>query len=197
MLKIVHNKLSSDLELISRFKDTKDNSIIGELFTRYTHLVFGVCMKYLMDEDDSKDAVMHIFEKLPEDLRKHEITYFKGWIHSVAKNHCLMELRNKSNKHNKNEEFARDYDLIMETDYQMHLDGVNEKEQELTNLEEAIKELKDEQRICIELFYLQEKSYQEVAEETGYDLNKVKSCIQNGKRNLKILMTAENERQNS
>lgn len=185
----------TDLELIALFKETGDNVHIGELFKRYTHLVFGVCMKYLKDEDESKDAVMIIFEKLPSDLKKHEVTQFKGWLHRVASNHCLMELRSKSAKHEKDVEMAKDFASVMESGYELHLDGVDDKERELQNLEEAVNELKSEQKICIELFYLQEKSYQEVAELTGFDMNKVKSAIQNGKRNLKILLMERNERQ--
>ena len=177
------------------YRESGDNVYIGELFKRYTHLVFGVCMKYLKDEDESKDAVMMIFEKLPGDLKKHEVSQFKGWLHRVASNHCLMELRNKSARHEKEVEMAKDMGSIMESGYELHLDGEADKEKELSNLENAVKELKEEQKICIELFYLQEKSYQEVAEMTGFDMNKVKSAIQNGKRNLKILLTEQNERQ--
>ncbi len=185
MLKAVPNTSNTDLELIALYKGSNDNACIGELFKRYTHLVFGICMKYLKDEDDAKDAVMNIFEKLPEDLKKHDIAQFKPWLFSVARNHCLMDLRNTASKQTKDLEMARDYETIMETDTELHLD----KEQALNDLEAAIKELKTEQKVCVELFYLQEKSYQEVADITGYDLNKVKSAIQNGKRNLKILMT--------
>jgi RNA polymerase sigma-70 factor, ECF subfamily len=193
-LKAVHIH-HTDLELISLYKESGDNVHIGELFKRYTHLVFGVCMKYLKDEDESKDAVMMIFEKLPADLRKHEVTQFKGWLHTVARNHCLMELRSKSVRHEKEVEMAKDFASVMESSYELHLDGEADKEKELSNLESAVQELKEEQKICIELFYLQEKSYQEVAEMTGFDMNKVKSAIQNGKRNLKILLTERNERQ--
>jgi len=191
MLKVVASKNNSDLELVTLFKESGNNSYFGELFKRYSHLVFGVCMKYFKDEDDSKDAVMQIFEKLPEDLKRHKITNFKGWLHSVAKNHCLMELRTKAARHEKDNELVKDFEIFMEYDSELHL----EKEQELVNLEEAIKKLKEEQKVCIELFYLQEKSYLEVVKVTGYDMNKVKSCIQNGKRNLKILMIEQNERQ--
>lgn len=183
------------MELISLYRESGDNVYIGELFKRYTHLVFGVCMKYLKDEDESKDAVMMIFEKLPGDLKKHEVSQFKGWLHRVASNHCLMELRAKSARHEKEVEMAKDLGSVMESGYELHLDGEADKEKELSNLENAVKELKEEQKICIELFYLQEKSYQEVAEMTGFDMNKVKSAIQNGKRNLKILLTEQNERQ--
>jgi RNA polymerase sigma-70 factor (ECF subfamily) len=55
-------------------------------------------------------------------------------------------------------------------------------------LEKCIETLGDEQKQCVKLFYLQEKCYKEITESTGFDMNKVKSYIQNGKRNLKICM---------
>ncbi|MEI6815157.1 MAG: sigma-70 family RNA polymerase sigma factor [Bacteroidota bacterium] len=179
------------MDLISLFKESGNKDCIGELFRRYGHLVLGVCMKYLKDEDESKDALMEVFEKLPEDLRKHEISNFRAWLHQVARNHCLMKLRSQSSLLSKNVEMAKDLEVIMELPTEIHLHGVSEKEQELRKMEAAIMELKEEQRICIELFYLQEKSYVEVAQQTGYDLNKVKSCIQNGKRNIMLIMTGK------
>jgi RNA polymerase sigma-70 factor (ECF subfamily) len=182
-------KSFSDLELILKFKENGDNIYIGEVFERYTHLVFGVCLKYLKDHDESKDAVMQIFEKLIDDLKKHEVTNFKSWLHSVAKNHCLMFLRTQKSVSLKNEEFKIHSNQFMESDEVLHLFEENKTEKEISNLGEAMKELNKEQKLCVELFYLREKSYQEVSEETGFTMNQVKSFIQNGKRNLKIYLT--------
>lgn len=179
----------SDLELVNEYKKTSDNTPVGVLFERYTHLVFGVCMKYLKDEEESNDAVMQIFEKLLADLKKHEITQFKGWLHSVARNHCLMYLRSKQSSLKKESEMRKDLQGDMENGSELHPTN-NVKEEQLNKLESGIKQLNEEQKICIELFYLQNKCYQEVADITGYSLNQVKSFIQNGKRNLKIFLTA-------
>ena len=175
----------TDQELIAGYKANADKAFVGELFRRYTHLVFGVCVKYLRDEDEAHDAVMQIVEKLFEDLKKHEIKQFKSWLHTVAKNHCLMHLRSKKSETQKAQELKKDWPVVMESDTESHLN----KEVQLDRLEEGIQQLKDEQKICIELFYLKEKCYQEVASITGYDLNQVKSFIQNGKRNLKLILT--------
>lgn len=179
----------SDLELVLKFKESGDNSYLGEIFERYTHLVFGVCLKYLQDHDESKDAVMAIFEKLIDDLKKHEIANFKSWLHSVAKNHCLMFLRTQKSVSFKNEEFKIHSNQFMESDEFLHLFEENKTEKEIGNLNDALKDLNEEQKLCIDLFYLKEKSYQEVSEETGFTMNQVKSFIQNGKRNLKIYLT--------
>lgn len=168
-----------------------NNAVIGHLFEKYTHLVFGVCMKYLKDEDDAKDAVMQIFEKLLIDLKKHEITQFKGWLHTVAKNHCLMQLRSDKSLSEKQQELKKDFKSFVESGYELHLNSEPDKEKQLNQLEQAINSLKEEQKICIDLFYLKEKSYQEIAVLTGYSLNTVKSNIQNGKRNIKIHMTGQ------
>jgi RNA polymerase sigma factor (sigma-70 family) len=182
-----------DLELVARFRDTGDNAIVGVLFQRYTRLAFAVCMKYLGDEEECKDAVMHVFEKLLTDLKKHEITNFKSWLHSVVKNHCLMHLRSSKSQFTREQELKKDMKSVMESTYDLHLLNGDEKEMQLNRLQDGINQLNEGQRICIELFYLQEKCYQEIAEITGFNLNQVKSHIQNGKRNLKIFLTAKNE----
>lgn len=181
-------KECSDTELLSYYKESDDGAVIGELYTRYTHLVFGVCMKYLKNEVDAEDAVMQIFEKLMKDLRKHNIDNFKGWLYMVAKNYCLMQLRGDQSQLKKDKELKKDLPAVVETAHYLHLDGENEKERSLLRLEDAIRELNEEQRICIELFYLKQMCYKEVSDLSGFTMNQVKSYIQNGKRNLKIIM---------
>lgn len=180
----------SDNELISAYKKTDNNSLVGELYKRYSHLVYGVCLKYLKNEDEAKDAVLQIFENLLEDLKKHDIANFKSWLHSVARNHCLMFLRKQQTIQKRVNEYEATYEHeeSFNTPFMVH--DKEEKELMLTKLEEAITLLKEEQRICIELFFLKEKCYNEVAEITGYELKKVKSYIQNGKRNLANIMSA-------
>lgn len=172
----------NDESLIHRYVSTNDNSYVGILFERYVHLILGVCMKYLKDEDQAKDAVMVIFENLLINLKKHKITYFKAWLYTVAKNHCFMILRNSKRE-------VTYIDAVhVENMPEDHQEAKIEIEQKLTLLEEAIKELDIHQQKCIRLFYLEEKSYQQITDITGFDFKKVKSFIQNGKRNLKIYM---------
>ena len=184
------NKASeTDAELVMKYRTSHDTKYVGELFTRYTALVFGICMKYLKDEDASKDAVMQIFENLISLLKKHHVENFKPWLHTLTRNHCLMELRKKgvvvSLNLDSNEENSTSG---METDQFLHQEDKQEKEKLLIGLEKAMVGLKEEQKLCIELFYIKEKSYTEIVEITGYDIKQVKSYIQNGKRNLKIIM---------
>ena len=181
-------KTLTDLELIARYKNNGNNSIVGILFERYTYLVFGVCMKYLKDEDEAQDAVMQIFEKLLSDLKKHSVDNFKGWLFMVSKNHCLMHLRGTKSLLEKQKEFKKDAPVFMESWNNEHLDNKNSKETTLTKLEDCINKLNEKQRISVDLFFIKEKCYQEVADETGFTMNDVKSFIQNGKRNLKICM---------
>ncbi|MDF2438461.1 MAG: sigma-70 family polymerase sigma factor [Bacteroidota bacterium] len=148
-------------------------------------------MKYLKDEDDSSDASMQIFEKLLKDLKKHEIQQFKGWLHMVCKNFCLMQLRSGQTKLKHQKELYKDFAGIMENDLGLHHSLEYTKELQLNYMEECMKGLNNEQRLCIELFYLQEKSYNEVAAMTSFSMNNVKSYIQNGKRNLKICIESQ------
>lgn len=182
-----------DLQLIASYRDTGDKAVVGELYKRYTRFVFSVCMKYLKDEDKCRDVVMDIFEQLFEKLLKHNISNFKPWLYSVAKNQCLHEIRDnrhvmKDEWHEKNtgEDFMENNPFL----YPSHELLLNEQ---IRKLERGITELSEEQRICIELFYLRDQSYEEIARTTGYDLKKVKSYIQNGKRNLKIFILKQNE----
>ena len=178
----------SDNELIATYKSNGDGIYLGELYKRYSHLVFGVCLKYLKNETESEDAVLQIFENLMEDLKKHEIVNFKSWLHSVARNHCLMHLRKMKSVLRKVNEYEAAYEHEETFAAPFEVSEKFEQELILTDLEKAIAVLKEEQRICIELFYLKEKCYNEVAEETGYSVKQVKSYIQNGKRNLAIQM---------
>jgi RNA polymerase sigma factor (sigma-70 family) len=167
----------SDAELISAFRSSQNQQYISLLFDRYSHLIFAVSMKYLKNEEDSKDAVLHIFEKLPFDLQRYEIQNFSSWLHTVTKNYCFRFLSKKR---------YNSFDIEKVAD-------VSDEEDEFQNqylpfLKDAINGLKDEQRTCIELFYLENLSYQEVSEKTNFSLNEVKSYIKNGKRNLKIIL---------
>jgi RNA polymerase sigma factor (sigma-70 family) len=199
-----------DAELIRRYQDPDweprwDIIFVGELFQRYIHLVYGVCLKYLRNEEDAKDAVMQVFEKLVIELKSKPVTYFKSWLHTLIRNHCLMWLRSRQSKGGKEaatfslEELIRDVGGSgdeasgMEFEGGWHLTEEDSLEQDLTLMEKGMQELPFEQKTCLELFYLKQKCYKEIAEITGYELNKVKSCIQNGKRNLKIYVEKHHE----
>jgi RNA polymerase sigma factor (sigma-70 family) len=183
--------------LILSFRTKGDKKALGVLFDRYSHLVFGVCMKYLKNEDDAKDATMAVYEKLMEDLKRFDVQKFSNWIHSVARNYCLMQLRSRKAMLHVDDELSSGWDVIVESHQPSHLSIEKDKEAELQLMEEAIRHLNEEQRICIDLFYLKNYCYQDVAEISGFTLPEVKSYIQNGKRNLKIYMIKMNhERSN-
>ena len=186
MISDSHNN-PDDQELLVKYKEHGDLSIIGTLFKRYKHLVYGVCMKYLKDPEESEEVVMQIFEKLITDLRKHTVLNFRAWLHTVTKNHCLMVIRKNKSRGYQNSERSDTSLEVVEMNSLWHPEQA-EKESSLQLLEQSIPLLNDEQRNCIELFYLKEKSYSEVSAITGYTMLQVKSYIQNGKRNLKIIM---------
>ena len=183
---------SEDQELISAWRLKSDRKALGVLFDRYSHLVFGVCMKYLKNEDDAKDATMAVYEKLMEDLKRFDVQKFSNWIHSVARNYCLMQLRSRKSMLYVDDENGPGWDAVVESHQPSHLSVAKDTEAELQLMEEAIQHLSEEQRICIELFYLKSYCYQDVAEISGFTMLEVKSYIQNGKRNLKIYMMKKN-----
>jgi RNA polymerase sigma factor (sigma-70 family) len=181
----------SDIDLINLYKMHGDRTFVGELYKRYSGFCFAVSMKYLKEEEACHDAVMSVFEKLFDYLHKHQIENFKSWLYSVVKNHCLLELRKSKNtiRHYDETQLSEN---VMENRAFMYQGTDVLLEDRLQELEKAIPHLSEEQKTCIELFYLHDKSYQEVSQMTGYDMKKVKSYIQNGKRNLKIMLESRN-----
>lgn len=159
-----------------------DTEYFGELYNRYIPLIYGLCLKYLQDEDRAQEAVMQLFEDLLVKVSNYEINVFKPWLYRVAKNHCLQILRKE------NKEISLDYTInIMESDDFLHLLCEEEStEEQLQALHLCLEKLPEEQRNSITRFFLEEMSYADISELTGFTLNHVKSYIQNGKRNLKI-----------
>jgi RNA polymerase sigma factor (sigma-70 family) len=182
-LKNISHSSLTDKELVALYKESGDMSVLGELYQRYMELVYGVCLKYFKEPETSKDSVMQIFEELVSKLKRHEVDNFKGWLHQVAKNHCLMQLRTPKNL--KTVEFKTEF---VQSEENVHLNGVLEKEENFKKLELCLGTLTDEQRIAIKLFYLDGKCYNEIVEMTKNDWNQVRSLIQNGRRNLKNCM---------
>ena len=180
-------EMGEERKLIERYKQTGDLELAGKLYKDYMHLVYGLCLKYLKNRDDSQDAVMQIFEKIVGSLKTQEVKNFKSWLYVVSKNHCLMELRSKTHKVRSQ---SRDIDdVAMENVLLMHHDNdAPVLEEDLSKLEMCIEQLQNEQKTCIQLFYLEKRSYKEIVEATAFELKKVKSHVQNGKRNLKICM---------
>jgi RNA polymerase sigma-70 factor (ECF subfamily) len=174
---------SSEQELILRYRQGHDLQVLGRLYAPYMELVYGVCLKYLKDAEAAKDAVMNIFEELVEKLKRHEVDNFKSWLYVVAKNHCLMQLRKDGKM--KTSEIP---ETFMQSEEDLHLNGVLEKESNLRIMEDCLGSLPQEQKRSVELFFMEGKCYNEISELTGQEWNKVRSQIQNGKRNLKICM---------
>ncbi|HTI57597.1 MAG TPA: sigma-70 family RNA polymerase sigma factor [Mucilaginibacter sp.] len=178
---------TDDEALLESYRQSGDLSFLGTLFERYTPLLYGVCLKYLKDEEASKDAVMGIFEELIIKVKQHDIKQFRSWVYVLGRNYCLMQLRSGK----KMPEVS--LDEVMEFTPFLHPEENNNKEEALNALERCMKKLTEGQRHSVQLFYLEEKSYKEVVEVTGYSINDVKSYIQNGKRNLKICLEKNRE----
>ncbi len=191
MSKLQYDK-ETDESLVEYYRNSHDLVYIGELYLRYTKLVYGVSMKYLQNEDDAQDATMSIFEKLVTELKRHQISLFRPWLYMVAKNYCMMEFR-KSNKQRKNQadlKIVTAHNVEMPAD--LHLENRDDKEVVLKQLELGMQQLKEDQKMCLQLFYIENKSYKEIVDKTNYTINEVKSHIQNGKQNLKNYMTENN-----
>ncbi len=183
--------ISTDQELLVEYADSGDLEVLGTLYSRYLHLVYGVSLKYLKDREESQDVVMTIFEKLITDLKKHKVENFKSWLHVTTKNFCLMKLRS-STGHSEKSDSAIISQESMEFSVPVHHDD-STLEDDLILLENCIEELKEEQKLSVRLFFIEQKCYKDIVVQTGFKLKKVKSYIQNAKRNLKICVEKNRE----
>lgn len=179
---------------IKEFRRTGDMEILGALYSKYMHLVYGVCLKYLKSRDDAQDAVMQIFEKLTIEAIRQEIGHFKNWLFVVTKNYCLMEIRKYHSEDSKLSDWQEEEKKIMELNDEMH--PIDETDRLSEKLLACIDKLKDEQRDCINLFYFKKKCYREISKILRAEEKDIKSYIQNAKRNLKICLEKKHERKN-
>lgn len=186
-------KLTTDLEYVAAYRATGDLAVLGELYERHMELVYAVCYNYLRDEDEAKDAVMHLFEQLVTDLHRHDVQQFQPWLHSVARNYCLMQLRKKQAHPMAALHTHDSFDGLPDELLALANEELDQPqlEENLIHMEACLQTLPPEQRSCLTLFYLEQKSYTDVAHETGYDLKQVKSYLQNGRRNLKLCMSKQ------
>ena len=182
-IKNIHSWPQSDEELVVLYKRSGDLNCLAQLYQQYMDLVYGVCLKYLKDDEDAKDSTLIIYEELVTKLKKHEVANFKSWLYQLAKNHCLMKLRSEKKWSKVNIDVS-----LVQNEENVHLNGELEKEENFKQLSFCLEQLGSEQRTVLELFYMQGKCYKEIVEQTGIEWNKVRSFIQNGRRNLKICM---------
>ncbi len=187
--KSIESTSLGDTELLMKWREDTSAMAMAEIYKRYSHLVYGVCLKYLKSCAEAEDAVMEIFEHLMTHAPKSDIENFKVWLYVVSKNYCLQFLR-KNNfdiQRNRQEEL-KNTTGFMELPHEIHL--INEEEEWMRSdaLKNALGKLSEEQRWCVELMYIERKSYHEISVITGFDENKVKSYIQNGKRNLRLIL---------
>ena len=178
---------SSDEELLKHYKQTGNKELFADLFKKHVSVVYGSCLFYLQDKDEAQDATMQLFEKLMLDVNNREIDNFKGWLSFVVRNHCISIIRkNKSQTKNIKSYYEFEYEAP-NSDTEEKINSVSDDEM-LINMQLCLPKLKENQRLCVELFYLKNKSYHDIATETSFTLNEIKSYIQNGKRNLKLLL---------
>ena len=176
----------SDEELLLIYRNDGDKLAIGELYKRHALMCFAVCNKYYKNADASHDAVMQIFEHLFRLLLRHDVSNFRSWLHSVARNYCLMELRKPQLFLSLSEGEEENDSDFMEKWVPLHPENDDgDKESKLVAMESALLGLNQRQQDCLRLFYLEQMSYEQVSAQTKLSLMEVKSAIQNGKRNLK------------
>lgn len=179
----------SDEELAARYRTSGELALLGELYARYLHLMYGVCYQYLRDDEASKDAVMSLFEKLVTELRRHEVQRFAPWLYATARNYCLMQLRASKSRREQPLSYLTEGADVEIADPLHHQELADIQGTELDALRAGLNELSDVQQRCLRLFYLESSSYEQVVAATGYSLGQVKSALQNGRRMLRQLLS--------
>ncbi len=193
MLRLIkkYNGDQPDESLLKQYHSSGDLDVLGTLYARYMHLVYGVCLRYLKDREDARDAVMQIFEKLITDVQQHEIRQFKSWLYVLTKNFCLMQIRSQKSKERRINNRKIDHIQYVESDIELHPIDRDETDHDAA-LKDCLEKLKPEQKKCIQLFYFKNKCYQDIAYSLKIEEKKVKSHLQNAKRNLKICIEKKN-----
>lgn len=190
MLRIFRKKRDdySDAELISLYKKSEDTAHLGLLFERYTELVYGNCLKILQNESEAQDAYMTAFEKLVIKAKTQDIKDFRPWLHVLVKNHCFEILRKKKRQ------LTVSYEgVFMQSDEMEHPFSEDLSLERETALKKCIEKLNAQQKDCVRLFYFEGKTYKEIALLKSEEVGKIRSKIQNGRRNLKICIEAKVE----
>lgn len=187
--------LKEEKYLLDEYRKTGQLHLLGKLYEPYMPLLYGVCYKYYGNQAESEDAVMQIFEELIDKLRIHEVNNFKSWLYTLARNHCLMDLRKRKGMVmvDMDDDTLSRQESVEQNDSE--LSSKQQVEDQLNLMEACLKTLSEEQQLCVRLFYLEQKCYKDVADMTGFELGKVKSYIQNGKRNLKLCMERRQDEQ--
>jgi RNA polymerase sigma-70 factor, ECF subfamily len=186
MLNILKNTENNDSFLVDSYRESGDSVFIGQLFDRYLHLIYGLCLKYLKSREDSQDATMEIYEKVAAELRKNEVKHFKSWLYIVSRNHCLSILNKKQHLSETELISEKTYGSFVEfEEFFTLIDKEEFEKNKESQLIKCLENLNNEQKDSITLFYFKEKCYKEIADVLHTTIKKVKSYLQNGKRNLK------------
>ena len=186
-----HTASQTDEELVALYQSSDDLSHIGVLFDRYTELVYGVCLKYFKNPTLAEDAVMDIFESVAKKAKTHDIRQFRPWLYVSAKNHCLMQLRKKNRTDSFDDMTPAAQAAVVQSAGMVHPIDEFEPDGQEQALNDCLKKLQPQQLKCVKEFYYEGKSYKQISEESGEELGRVRSNIQNGRRNLRICMEKE------
>jgi len=180
----------SDEQIVEKYQSGHDVYYAALLFERYNEMTVSLALSYLKNETDAEDAVMESFEIMVTDLKKAEVKNFGGWYYSVVRNH-LLKVKRKRERYSSVDLIEGYHDSA----------GEDAKFESIFNddqtdgdrlIDETLKELKPMQAKCLQLFYLDGKSYKEIVSELKISEKEVKSHVQNGKRKMKIILENKN-----
>lgn len=175
-----------DTELVELYKKNPDTSLIEELYNRYSKRVYWWALKFLGNRLEAEEMVHDIFAAMMSGMldlyQAREGAKFSSWLYRCVGNQCMKIVR-KRNEVIFNQVEVVDVPEALIIDLEVEVIAKEWNEQ----LTSALNRLNQMQRVCCMRFYWDGMRYDEIAEELGITHDQVRSHLQNGLRNLRII----------
>ena len=168
-----------------------DRAAFAELVGKYRQPLFNFIFRTLRDETETEDVAQNVFLQVYKSRARYRRTAkFSTWLFTIARNLCLNEIRRRSRHPAESlEETHAEHDDQPQRQYEdkkIFLPTENVLHGELARkIEEAMKDLPENQRSAILLCRQDELSYEDIAEILDCSLSATKSLIHRGRETLK------------
>lgn len=170
--------IEQDRILIGEFQKGDEFAFVS-IYNRYKTSVYAFCVKMLGDRELARDVMQETFLRVYENRdRLVNISSFKAWIFTIARNQCLNQIR----KARWQVPLDTERDLVAERSETPI--SLLEKNERVALVARYLNELSDEYREVIILREYQNMSYDEIAAVTRSTLSAVKSRLFKARRKL-------------
>ena len=169
--------------LLLKYLKTNDLSYLLELYRPYMHLVYGLAFKYVKDPKQSQEIVYCIFKKLIKDIKRQEVRVFGNWLYNLSLDFC-KQWRDRGRTES-------DQIVALGGSTQTPVEFYDDKdddsfEEEISSMEDEVMRIKSQQEKCSQLFFKEQRCFQEIADITGWEVSEIKYHVKNAKRKTNI-----------